>query len=97
EPSWEFTAGIALALRRGKAVLCLSLLRDNAPTERLFRSFKTEWMPLDGYEDLAQARVDVASYILGYYCQVRPHHFNNYLTPVEKEKQFFSENLLDAV
>ena len=54
-------------------------------------------MPLDGYEDLAQARVDVASYILGYYCQVRPHHFNNYLTPVEKEKQFFSENLLEPV
>ena len=54
-------------------------------------------MPLDGYKDLALARVDVASYILGYYCQVRPHHFNNYLTPVEKEKQFFSENLLDAV
>ena len=26
-------------------------------------------MPLDGYKDLALARVDVASYILGYYCQ----------------------------
>ena len=70
---------------------------DNAPTERFFRSFKTEWMPLNGYDDLAQARIDVASYIIGYYSQIRPHSFNNYLTPVEKEKQFFSENLLDTV
>ena len=69
----------------------------NAPTERFFRSFKTEWMPLNGYDDLAQARIDVASYIIGYYSQIRPHSFNNYLTPVEKEKQFFSENLLDTV
>lgn len=70
---------------------------DNAPTERFFRSFKTEWMPLNGYDDLAQASVDVASYILGYYCQVRPHTFNNYLTPVQKEKQFFNQNLLKTV
>ena len=78
-------------------MLCLSLLRDNAPTERFFRSFKTEWMPKRGYDDLAQARVDVASYIVGYYSQVRPHSFNDYLTPVEKEKQFFNQNLLEPV
>lgn len=70
---------------------------DNAPTERFFRSFKTEWMPKKGYDDLSQARVDVASYILGYYCQVRPHSFNDYLTPVAKENQFFNQNLLKAV
>lgn len=54
-------------------------------------------MPLNGYDDLAQARIDVANYILGYYCQVRPHAFNNYLTPVEKENQFFNQNLLKTV
>ncbi len=70
---------------------------DNAPTERFFRSFKTEWMPRKGYDDLACARVDVASYIIGYYSQVRPHSFNDYLTPVEKEIQFFNQNLLKAV
>jgi len=50
-----------------------------------------------GYDDLAQARVDVASYIIGYYRQVRPHSFNDYLTLVEKEIQFFNQNLLKAV
>ena len=54
-------------------------------------------MPRKGYDDLAQARVDVASYIVGYYSQVRPHSFNDYLTPVEKEKQFFNQNLLEPV
>lgn len=70
---------------------------DNAPTERFFRSFKSEWMPKGGYDNLAQARVDVADYILGYYSQVRPHAFNKYLTPVEKERQFFNQRLLEPV
>ena len=50
---------------------------DKAPTERFFSSFKTEWMPKRGYDYLAQVRVDVASYIVGYYCQVRPHSCND--------------------
>ena len=33
---------------RGNLLRALSLLRDNAPTERFFRSFKTEWMPKNG-------------------------------------------------
>ncbi|OBX84248.1 transposase [Moraxella atlantae] len=70
---------------------------DNAPTERFFRSFKSEWMPKNGYDDLVQAKFDVANYILGYYSQVRPHSFNDYLTPVEKERQFFNQSLLGFV
>ncbi|WP_064621223.1 integrase core domain-containing protein [Moraxella catarrhalis] len=67
---------------------------DNAPTERFFRSFKTEWMPKHDYENIQEAKVDVASYILGYYSQIRPHSFNNYLSPVKKERQFFNKALL---
>lgn len=29
---------------------------DNVPTERFFRSFKTEYMPNDGYENIAETR-----------------------------------------
>lgn len=54
-------------------------------------------MPKGGYDDLAEARVDVANYIVGYYSQVRPHAFNKYLTPIEKEKLFFNQSLLNAV
>ena len=70
---------------------------DNAPTEQFFRSFKTEWMPKHGYDDVTGAKLDIADYIVGYYCQVRPHSFNDYLTPVEKENQFFNQNLLEPV
>ena len=70
---------------------------DNAPTERFFRSFKTEWMPKDGYENIAEASTAIADYIWGYYQIVRPHRFNNYLSPLEKEKRYFNQNLLSGV
>lgn len=70
---------------------------DNAPTERFFRSFKTEWMPKGGYEDMAEASRAISDYIWGYYQSVRPHSFNDYLPPAEKEKRYFNQNLLSGV
>ncbi|MGO2966254.1 IS3 family transposase [Psychrobacter sp. AOP22-C1-22] len=64
---------------------------DNAPTERFFRSFKTEWMPKGGYENIFEAKSAITDYIWGYYQTVRPHTFNNYLTPVETEKRYFNK------
>ncbi|OOR85476.1 hypothetical protein B0180_01415 [Moraxella canis] len=61
---------------------------DNAPTERLFRSFKTEWVPKLGYENIHEANTDLARYLLGYYSQIRPHSFNNYLSPAKKNDSF---------
>ena len=70
---------------------------DNAPTERFFRSFKTEWMPKGGYETITETKIAISNYIWGYYQTVRPHSFNNYLTPVETEKRYFNKNLLSGV
>lgn len=70
---------------------------DNAPTERFFRSFKTEWMPKYGYASQASATQDVMDYIWGYYRNIRPHQYNNYLTPFEKERLYFNHNLLNSV
>ncbi|WP_329958684.1 IS3 family transposase [Psychrobacter sp. I-STPA10] len=70
---------------------------DNAPTERFFRSFKTEWMPKVGYENIKEAKCAINEYIWGYYQTIRPHTFNNYLTPLEKEKRYFNRNLLSVV
>ena len=70
---------------------------DNAPTERFFRSFKTEWMPKGGYENIAEAKSAIVDYIWGYYQTVRPHRFNSYLPPDEKEKRYFNQNLLSVV
>lgn len=70
---------------------------DNAPTERFFRSFKTEWMPRYGYSSQIEATRDVTDYIWGYYRYVRPHQYNGFLTPAEKERLFFDQNLLESV
>ena len=70
---------------------------DNAPTEHFFRSFKTEWMPKSGYENIAEAKSAIVDYIWGYYQIVRPHRFNSYLPPAEKEKRYFNQNPLSVV
>lgn len=48
---------------------------DNAPMERFFRSFKTEWMPKVGYGNFKEAKYNVSDYINGYYNNVRPHNY----------------------
>ena len=58
---------------------------DNAPTERFFRSLKTEWIPECGYQNMEQATADVLRYITHYYNRVRLHSYNGYKTPVAME------------
>lgn len=59
---------------------------DNAPMERVFRSFKTEWMPKNGYPDYQQAERDIHRFIKHYnYC--RGHSYNGYVAPAVAEQQ----------
>ncbi len=58
---------------------------DNAPMERCFRSFKSEWMPKAGYQSYKEAENDIMQYI-AYYNGYRVHSYNNYLTPIEAER-----------
>jgi putative transposase len=58
---------------------------DNAPTERFFRSLKSEWIPKYGYQTLHEAKVDVLRYVNHYYNHVRLHSYNGYKTPVTME------------
>lgn len=58
---------------------------DNAPTERFFRSLKTEWIPKTGYQSIQTAKADVLRYVNHYYNHVRLHSYNNYKTPVVME------------
>ena len=63
---------------------------DNAPMERFFRSFKSEWMPTTGYGSFEDAKYAVNYYIIGYYSNVRPHSYNGGLTPNESERRYWS-------
>lgn len=59
---------------------------DNAPMERFFRSFKTEWMPKEYYRSYEEAEADVLKYIIRHYNSTRGHSYNNYLSPNAAEK-----------
>jgi len=64
---------------------------DNAPMERFFRSFKTEWMPKEFYSSYDEAETDVEKYIILHYNTVRGHSYNNYLSPNATEKLISSQ------
>ena len=61
---------------------------DNAPMERFFRSLKTEWVPETGYGDFSSAKQSIIDYIIGYYSELRPHTFNDGLSPNKAEMLF---------
>ncbi len=67
---------------------------DNAPTERLFRSLKTEWVPATGYCSMAEARKDIGLYLMDYYNWQRPHTANDGLAPAIAEEKL---NLLSGI
>ncbi len=57
---------------------------DNAPMERFFRSYKTEWMPKNGYDSFPEAERDIALY-MKHYNYERGHSVNDYLSPAMAE------------
>ncbi|WP_102529744.1 IS3 family transposase [Shewanella sp. 10N.286.51.B7] len=69
---------------------------DNSPMERFFRSLKTEWIPTTGYRNFTEAQNEITRYIIGYYCQLRPHQYNGGLTPNESERLFWLNSKIVA-
>lgn len=62
---------------------------DNAPTERFFRSLKTEWVPEIGYPCFASAKQSITDYMIGYYSALRPHKHNGGLPPNVAEQTYW--------
>jgi putative transposase len=67
---------------------------DNAPTERLFRSLKTEWIPATGYRSIKEARKNIGMYLMDYYNWQRPHTTNDGLASAVAEEKL---NLLSGI
>ncbi|WP_311947045.1 IS3 family transposase [Halomonas piscis] len=63
---------------------------DNAPTERFFRSLKSEWIPKVGYRDMAAARQSITDYIIHYYSDLRPHTHNDGKPPNVAEAMYWN-------
>lgn len=60
---------------------------DNSPMERLFRSFKTEWLPSTGCMMAQEAQRDISHYLMHRYNWIRPHQFNEGLAPAVTEEE----------
>ncbi len=67
---------------------------DNAPMERLFRSYKSEWMPAAGYASAHQAQRDISFYLMERCNWVRPHTYNESQPPAVAEEKL---NLLSGI
>ena len=61
---------------------------DNAPTERFFRSLKTEWMPRSGYLSSSAGVSAITQYITKYYNRHRPHQYNGGVSPLMAEQEY---------
>lgn len=59
---------------------------DNAPMERLFRSLKTDWIPMMGYMSAALAKQDIGRDLMQQYNWRRLHQFNRGSTPAVAEE-----------
>ncbi len=56
---------------------------DNAPMERYFNTLKNERIHLHYYHTDEELNKDIEEFAYVWYNHVRPHSFNNYLTPFE--------------
>lgn len=57
---------------------------DNAPMERYFNTLKSELIYQHTYASESKLFSDIDDYVLLWYNSVRPHSFNNGLTPWQK-------------
>lgn len=64
---------------------------DNAVVESFFQLLKRERIRRRVYATRDEARQDVFDYIEMFYNPKRRHSFNNDLSPVEYEKQYFQQ------
>ena len=62
---------------------------DNAASESLFGTLKTECVPEDGYSDRATGRSDIFRYLEGFYNRKRIHSGLGYCSPDEFEANYW--------
>ncbi|SEG88068.1 putative transposase [Marinobacterium lutimaris] len=55
--------------------------------ERLFRSYKSEWMPSIGYSSAQEAQRDISFYLMERYNWLRPHQYNDEAPPAKAEEK----------
>lgn len=65
---------------------------ENAQAKSFFSRFKAELIENGVFEDINQARLEIFSYIEGYYNRVRLHSSLGYKSPMEFERELETKN-----
>jgi transposase InsO family protein len=65
---------------------------DNAQAESFFSRFKAELIEDGTFESIEEARIEIFSYIEGYYNRIRRHSGLGYKSPLEFEKELRIKN-----
>lgn len=68
---------------------------DNAQAESFFSRFKAELIEDGVFTDLEEARLEIFSYLEGYYNRERLHSSLGYKTPIEFEAEWYLKNKLE--
>ena len=68
---------------------------DNAQAESFFSRFKAELIEDGVFSDLEEAKLEIFSYIEGYYNRERLHSSLGYKTPIEFEAEWYMKNKLE--
>ena len=66
---------------------------DNSPTERVFRTLKSEWLNRFNFQTKQSAEQAVWDYI-SYYNSIRSHSLLGYISPMEFEQQMTLKNVV---
>ena len=57
---------------------------DNAPMERYYNTLKAEEVYQHRYDTIEELDQAINDFAYVWYNQIRPHSYNNHLTPLEK-------------
>ena len=66
---------------------------DNAVAESFFKTLKTQMIYHKRFRNIQEAEKEIFRYIEIYYNRRRPHSYNGYKTPVEKEYGWYMERM----
>lgn len=64
---------------------------DNAVAESFFKYLKHEELNRRSFSSLAELKLSLFEYIEGFYNRNRPHSANHFLSPEEKEMEYFQQ------
>ncbi len=81
--SLEFTR-FCLSLGISQSMSRAGTLYDNAPMERYYNILKAEEVYQHRYDTIEELDQAINDFAYVWYNQIRPHSYNNYLTPLEK-------------